>query len=345
MRRVHLVGACAGLLALTFHGVCLAQPAPDPPAVASAPDAASPASPAALKALVERVDETTFLLEPDGFDEMLRDPAWLSRQARIIPHYQGGKPQGFKLLGIRKGSLWALFGLKNGDIVRAVNGRAFTSPQAALEIYEQVRGGSFVVDLDREGAPLRLTYNLRGKPEAVAPAAPPPMVAPASTAPASTAPAVPAEYRGGGRLRAHVSLDFGETPGDVTGTLRVMTDAPGVWAEITGAEKNDMIPTIDFGRGELLLRVSPGEGVPSVQIVTFQVDGGDLAVTADPQSALTFQPGRGLEGARLDLTFAVTAGANASDAVRGLLSADKDMTIACSGPLLSPRCRVKPGSR
>ena len=325
MRKINVVGVCAALVALTHASSVLAQPQ------------APPSEQAQLLAIVERVSDTVFILEPGGFDALLKDPTQLARHGRIVPKYVGGRIFGFTLVGVPKGSLWALLGLSNGDVIRAIDGLALEGPNSALQAYQRIRGSSFVVDISRAGTPMQLTYNLRGKPEAVAPPPLAPIVAPKTAAPA--APAAPAAYRGGGRLRAHVALDFGDTPGDVTGTLRVMTDSPVIWSEITGGPKAPMLG-IDFGRGEIVIRVSPGETAPSVEIVTFQVDGGDIAVKVDPQSTIKFVPGRGLEGARLDLKLAVTAGTNASDAMRDLLSASDDMSMTCRGSVLAPRCRL-----
>lgn len=296
------------------------------------------AQPDGWQAVIERVSDTEFLLEPEGLDKMLADPEWLARQGRVVPDYVDGQVVGFKLFGVRKGSFWALLGLKNGDVVRAVNGLTLESPGKALEAYQKIRGSSFVLDISRRGEPLRMTYNLRGQPKAAAPAS----LAPMPAAPASkAAPVADRPYEGGGRLRAHVSLDFGETPGDVTGTLRVMTDAPVVWSQMTGGATGGL-PRIDFGRGEMVIRVTPGEAAPTIELVTLRVDDGDLAVKTDPKSQINFRPGAGLDGARLDLRMTLSAGPNATGAVADLLNAGGGMIMTCRGTLLSPRCRVEP---
>lgn len=295
------------------------------------------AQPDGWQTVIERVSATEFILEPGSLDKLLADPAWVSRQGRFIPQYVSGEPQGFKILGVRKGSFWALMGVKNGDVVRAVNGLPLTTIDATLKAYTQVKGSSFVLDISRDGAPLQLSYTLKGQPKAVAPPPMPPMPALGAKT-KRTRQAEPA-YEGGGRLRAHVALDFGDTPGDVQGTLRVMTDAPVVWGAITGGADAPM-PGINFGRGELLIRVSPGETAPSVEIVTLTVDEGDIAIVADPKSTITFRLGQGLNGARLDLRMTVTAGPSATGLVRDMLAASKNMTMTCRGSVLSPRCRL-----
>ena len=84
------------------------------------------------------------------------------RSARIIPVMQDGQAIGFKMMAIRAGSLWALLGLKNGDVVRTINEYEVTAADKALEAYSKLRQADELrVRLDRSGAPLVLTYVLK----------------------------------------------------------------------------------------------------------------------------------------------------------------------------------------
>lgn len=73
-----------------------------------------------------------------------------------------GKVIGYKLMGIRCGSPAHLAGLRNGDVLRAVNGRAVRSFAEALLTYVRVRGEQ-VIELDvlrSTGETERLLYRI-----------------------------------------------------------------------------------------------------------------------------------------------------------------------------------------
>ena len=104
-----------------------------------------------------------YKLDAKRLDEAVSDMTFLARQARIIPNYANGKPTGFKLFGIRRGSLYGQLGLRNGDIVTHLHGHPLTSPNTALEAYEVVRNARRVeLGVDRRGERLTLVYEVVG---------------------------------------------------------------------------------------------------------------------------------------------------------------------------------------
>ncbi|MEZ4382486.1 MAG: hypothetical protein R3A79_14210 [Nannocystaceae bacterium] len=71
--------------------------------------------------------------------EAIANPAGLARQARVVPALRDGETYGFKLYGIRRGSLPKLLGLKNGDALTTVNGRSLASMDDAMTAYAELR--------------------------------------------------------------------------------------------------------------------------------------------------------------------------------------------------------------
>jgi general secretion pathway protein C len=95
-------------------------------------------------------------------NEKLNDLESLARQARVIPHYRDGKPQGFKLVGVRPGSLYSHIGIRSGDVLKAVNGDEISSPNKALEMYEKLKNSSNVtLEIERRGRPISLDYKIQ----------------------------------------------------------------------------------------------------------------------------------------------------------------------------------------
>lgn len=88
----------------------------------------------------------------DNFSDILK-------QARVIPYSVNGKPQGFKILRIRAGSIFARLGLKNNDIIQQVNGEPLSSADQALGLFTLFKNEREVVlNIERNKTELSLTY-------------------------------------------------------------------------------------------------------------------------------------------------------------------------------------------
>lgn len=92
-------------------------------------------------------------------DEILSNPAkFMSQAPRIAPLADGG----FKLAGVRKGSLAAKLGLASGDILLAVNGTELKGIDDALGLMTKLRRASNLeVTLDRKGKAVRKQIEIR----------------------------------------------------------------------------------------------------------------------------------------------------------------------------------------
>lgn len=93
----------------------------------------------------------------------LEDMGALGREARIIPNYDrdSGTYRGFKLVGIKPGSIYRAIGLRSGDIVVQVNGEELSSPGKAMEVFNQLSGVvKVVILLLRQGKPFELPISI-----------------------------------------------------------------------------------------------------------------------------------------------------------------------------------------
>jgi general secretion pathway protein C len=127
-----------------------AQPAPEP--------AASPSLtgvPADLKRDEIRCAGEACAIGACLLQELSRDPDRLLRAARIVPVAAQDKVHGFRLFGLRPGSLLARLGIVNGDVVLALSGQPLTTPDQALAALGALRSAdSVLLGLEREGRPL-----------------------------------------------------------------------------------------------------------------------------------------------------------------------------------------------
>jgi len=95
-------------------------------------------------------------------DETLDNLSKVATQARIVPSFKNGKPNGFKLFSIKPGSIYSKIGLQNGDVIQKINGYEMNSPDKALEIYQKLKDASSVsIDLQRRGQSKSFSYNIR----------------------------------------------------------------------------------------------------------------------------------------------------------------------------------------
>ncbi|MFT5433496.1 MAG: membrane-associated protease RseP (regulator of RpoE activity) [Myxococcota bacterium] len=77
--------------------------------------------------------------------------AWTS-QARFIPNYRKGNYEGFKLVGVRPGSLYRAMGIRSGDIVRSINGQTVDSPREASRLFNQLSASPVItLEVERRG--------------------------------------------------------------------------------------------------------------------------------------------------------------------------------------------------
>ncbi len=101
---------------------------------------------------VKKESETSFSINRQMLDEQLQDLTALGMQARVIPNYRNGKYEGFKLVGVRPGSLYRAIGIRSGDIIRSINGKAINSPNKAMELFSEFKSANSInLEVERRG--------------------------------------------------------------------------------------------------------------------------------------------------------------------------------------------------
>jgi general secretion pathway protein C len=112
---------------------------------------------------VEKLGDNRFRVDQGVLEEALGDPAKFAGQIRPTPHKDGsGNIDGFRLSAIRKGSLFDKLGIKNGDVVHAVNGKPLTSAESALSSYQTLRNErGFTFEISRRNQRQTLEYEVR----------------------------------------------------------------------------------------------------------------------------------------------------------------------------------------
>ena len=129
---------------------------------ADSAEASAPAAPEAPEAPVFTCAGDRCTLSRADLDALLADPARVSRGARVIPNMRAGQPHGFKVFGIRAGSLGAQLGLRNGDVVTEISGHSLSDIQSAMSAYAALKErNAWTIKGERAGAPFALELSLR----------------------------------------------------------------------------------------------------------------------------------------------------------------------------------------
>jgi type II secretion system protein C len=107
--------------------------------------------------------ENKFTVEQSLLDEALSNPEALATQIRAVPHKgPDGNVDGYRLSGIRKGSVFEQLGVKNGDIIHSVNGKDLTSVSNAMDAYSSLGSEkAFTFEVTRRNQRQTMQYDVR----------------------------------------------------------------------------------------------------------------------------------------------------------------------------------------
>jgi len=149
--------------ALLFpHGTAATKA--DTGTVQSADSAAAGASgvPSTIASKIRKLGATEYEIDRSAIDQIIESQLELTRNVRLVPEAKDGKVIGIRVFGIRPGSLFALLGLQNSDLLESINGYSMANPEDALQAYTQLRRASALdVRLQRRGVSTALVIHIR----------------------------------------------------------------------------------------------------------------------------------------------------------------------------------------
>lgn len=142
--------------------------APPPQAQAATPQVpaklprSNPAEVDGANEAIKCSDENNCVVDRAFVNQLMANPAVLTKQARVVPAIRNGQTKGFKFYGIRPGSLPQLLGVKNGDMVTAVNGNELTGLDQAMGLYSKLRSaGHLSITIERKGQPVQKEIDIK----------------------------------------------------------------------------------------------------------------------------------------------------------------------------------------
>lgn len=111
---------------------------------------------------VQKTGANDYRIARGDVDNVLAHLNELGTQARIMPNFENGRPNGFKLLNVRPDSFYAKIGIQSNDVIQRINGHEMSAPDKALEAYQRLKDAQTItIDVSRNGKQTTLTYQIQ----------------------------------------------------------------------------------------------------------------------------------------------------------------------------------------
>lgn len=143
-----------------------ARPSPAKPISKPEPKKATPPKNdkfSKLRAGINKKNENEFTVSRNVLNEVIANPGKYRDGTKPIPHYENGKPAGFKLTRMRPGSIYNDLGLQANDVISSVNGKPLTGVNVLLDFYQKFNSGNLdgvTLEVKRRGQTVKKTYNV-----------------------------------------------------------------------------------------------------------------------------------------------------------------------------------------
>lgn len=100
-------------------------------------------------------------LKRSQIEKAMGDINNLMRQVQIRPYLENGKPSGLILSGIKPNSIFKKMGLRNGDVIKGVEGEDIESVEDAINFYTKLKSSSSAtIQLRRRGELKNINYHI-----------------------------------------------------------------------------------------------------------------------------------------------------------------------------------------
>jgi len=96
-------------------------------------------------------------------NDAMQDVSKLMTEVKISPHLgEDGQPAGLAVSNIKPNSIFRRMGLRNGDVLKSVDGQDIRSVDDALRLYDSMKSSdSISVQIQRRGRDRNIEYNIR----------------------------------------------------------------------------------------------------------------------------------------------------------------------------------------
>jgi general secretion pathway protein C len=113
-------------------------------------------------AAVSSAGAGNYIIDQRALNAALDNPAQVMSDARLLPSQKDGKVEGFRASEVKPTGLFAMVGIKNGDVLLRLNDFPVDSPDKALQSLIALKGQNRLkLDLIRDGLPVTVNYDIR----------------------------------------------------------------------------------------------------------------------------------------------------------------------------------------
>jgi general secretion pathway protein C len=130
----------------------------------SPPSTAAPTQPAAGLATsgVASTGAGNYVIDQRALNAALDNIGQAMTDARLLPSQKDGKVEGFRASEVKPSGVFAMIGIKNGDVLQRLNDFPIDSPDKALQSFIALKGQSRLkLDMVRDGRPVTFNYDIR----------------------------------------------------------------------------------------------------------------------------------------------------------------------------------------
>lgn len=134
-----------------------------PTAIAGAAQTPAPAAVApAAGGLASQVGAGSYVVDQRALNAALDNIGQAMTDARLLPSVKEGKVEGFRVSEVKPQGIFGTIGIRNGDVLRAINDFPIDSPEKAIQSFAALKGMSRIkLDMVRDGQPTTFTYDIR----------------------------------------------------------------------------------------------------------------------------------------------------------------------------------------
>lgn len=103
-----------------------------------------------------------YIIDQRALNAALDNIGQAMTDARLLPSQKDGKVEGFRASEVKPNGVFAMIGIKNGDVLLRLNDFPVDSPDKALQSFIALKGQNRLkLDMIRDGRPVTLNYDIR----------------------------------------------------------------------------------------------------------------------------------------------------------------------------------------
>lgn len=103
-----------------------------------------------------------YVIDQRALNAALDNVGQAMSDARLLPSQKDGKVEGFRASEVKPNGVFAMVGIKNGDVLLRLNDFPIDSPDKALQSFIALKGQNRLkLDMIRDGRPVTFNYDIR----------------------------------------------------------------------------------------------------------------------------------------------------------------------------------------